>query len=113
MGRELSGEMRFFEGISYNVWFLSMHLGRSIVGLRAGDVNRLVKLLSKKTGTSEIYGFARQEMAPVLLHAAAFNTAITRIALIKPFSSYRTIVMNRLLFTGTHPCYCSGCTQGL
>ena len=86
----------FFEGISYNVWFLSMHLGRSIVGVRAGDVNRLVNLLTKTTGASEIYGFARQEMVPVLLHAAAFNPLITRVALIKPFSSYQTIVMNRL-----------------
>jgi hypothetical protein len=34
-------------------------------------------------------------MAPVLLHAAAFDSAITRIALIEPFSSYRSIVMNR------------------
>ena len=35
-------------------------------------------------------------MAPVLLYAAAFDTTISRIALIEPYSSYRSIVMNRL-----------------
>jgi len=34
-------------------------------------------------------------MSPVLLHAAAFDQAITRIALIEPYSSYQSIVMNR------------------
>ena len=35
-------------------------------------------------------------MAPALLHAAAFNKNISRIAFIEPFSSYRSIVMSRL-----------------
>jgi len=85
----------YIEGVSYNVWFASMLIGRSIVGLRAGDVVRLTRLLKKTSGISEVYGFARKEMAPVLLHAAAFDSAITRIALIEPYSSYRSIVMNR------------------
>jgi hypothetical protein len=49
----------------------------------------------KSRGISEVYGLARKEMAPVLLHAAAFDPAITRIALIEPYSSYASIVMNR------------------
>jgi hypothetical protein len=85
----------YMEGVSYNVWFASMLIGRSIVGIRAGDVVRLTRLLKKTSGISEVYGFARREMAPVLLHAAAFDSAIIRIALIDPFSSYRSIVMNR------------------
>jgi hypothetical protein len=85
----------YIEGVSYNVWFASMLIGRSIVGIRAGDVVKLTRLLKKTGGINEVYGFARKEMAPVLLHAAAFDSAITRIALIEPFSSYRSIVMNR------------------
>jgi len=76
------------------MWYASMLIGRSIVGIRSGDVIRLTRLL-KVCGISEVYGVARKEMAPVLLHAAAFDTAITRIALIEPYSSYRSIVMNR------------------
>jgi len=84
----------YIEGISHNMWYASMLIGRSIVGIRSGDVIRLTRLL-KVCGISEVYGVARKEMAPVLLHAAAFDTAITRIALIEPYSSYRSIVMNR------------------
>jgi hypothetical protein len=83
------------EGISYNVWFTSILVGRSIVGIRAADIVRLAKLLKKDSNTNEVYGFARKEMAPVLLHAAAFDQSITRIALIDPFSSYQSIAMNR------------------
>ena len=85
----------YIEGYSYNIWYASILIGRSIVGIRAGDVVRLTQLLKKNTGISEVYGFARKEMAPVLLHASAFDPTITRIALIEPYSSYRSIVMNR------------------
>jgi hypothetical protein len=85
----------YFDGISYNMWYTSTLIGRSIVGIRAGDIVRLTRLLKKKNGISEVYGVARKEMAPVLLHAAAFDPAITQIALIEPYSSYQSIVMNR------------------
>jgi hypothetical protein len=83
------------DSISYNLWYTSTLIGRSLVGIRAGDVVRLVRLLNKNYGISDVYGIARKEMSPVLLHAAAFDPAIKRIALIEPYSSYRSIVMNR------------------
>ena len=43
---------------------------------------------------SEVYGFAKKEMGPVMLHAAAFDQSITRIALIEPYSSYQSIAVN-------------------
>jgi hypothetical protein len=85
----------YIDGFSHNIWYISMLIGRSIVGIRAGDVVRLTRLMKKNNGISEIYGVARREMAPILLHAAAFNPDITRIALIEPYSSYRSIVINR------------------
>ena len=85
----------YFNDISYNMWYTSTLVGRSIVGIRAGDVVRLTRLLKESNGISEVYGLARKEMAPVLLHAAAFDQAITRIALIDPYSSYQSIAMNR------------------
>ncbi len=84
-----------FEGISFNIWYASILVGRSIVGTRASDVIRLVRLVQKETGIKEIYGIARKEMAPVLLHAAAFDPSIVGIALIEPYSSYRSVVTNR------------------
>ncbi len=85
----------YIKGVSYNVWFASMLIGRSIVGVRAGDVVRLAQLLQKKENAQEIYGLAKKEMAPVLLHAAAFDSSISSVALIEPYTSYRTVAMHR------------------
>jgi dienelactone hydrolase len=82
-------------GMPYSVWFESMLIGRSIVGIQAGDIIRLARLLKKNAVIKQVYGLAIKEMGPVLLHAAAFDTVFSRIALIGSFSSYRSIVMNR------------------
>jgi hypothetical protein len=83
------------DSISYNLWYTSTLIGRSIAGIRAGDVVRLDRLLKKRKEISEVYGVAMKEMAPVLLHAAAFDPDIKRIALIEPYSSYQSIAVNR------------------
>jgi hypothetical protein len=83
------------ESISYNLWYTATLIGRSIVGIRAGDVVMLTKQLKKNNNINEVYGFARKEMAPVLLHAAAFDQNISRIALIDSYSSYQSVTMNR------------------
>ncbi|WP_339922136.1 acetylxylan esterase [uncultured Cyclobacterium sp.] len=81
-----------FDGNSYNLWFESILIGRSIVGIDAGDANRLVAILQEKEGAREVKGIAKGEMSSVLLHAANFNTSLSSIALIDPMSSYRGIV---------------------
>jgi len=83
------------DSVSYNLWYTSTLIGRSIVGIRAGDIVRLAKLLKENYLAEEIFGVSGKEMAPVLLHAAAFNADIERVALIEPYSSYKSIVMNR------------------
>src|SRR5690606_27782155 len=82
------------KGLKYEIWYASMVIGRSIVGIRAGDVIRLSKVLKELTPRNEICAFAKGEMSPVLLHAAAFEPAISRIALIEPYISYQSIVLN-------------------
>ena len=82
--------------IYLRTWYASMLIGRSILGVQAGDVVRLTNLLKKSQGINEVYGLARKELAPVLLHAAAFDPAISRIALIEPYSSYNSVAINRL-----------------
>jgi hypothetical protein len=74
------------------VWFLSMLIGRSITGIQAADIVKLTSILKKET--SEIYAIAKGELSPVLLHAAAFDTTIKKVALIQPCSSYRSLVTN-------------------
>lgn len=95
MGSSIFKGDALIESSSHKLWYASMLIGRSIVGIRAGDVVRLAKLLKSDPGIKNIYGFARKEMAPVLLHAAAFDTFITHIALIEPYFSYSSIVLNR------------------
>lgn len=85
----------YIDGVSYNLWYTSILIGKSIVGIRAGDVSRLTQLLEKRSEVDEIYGVAKKEMASVLLHAAAFNPLIKRIALIDGYSSYSSIVTSR------------------
>jgi acetyl xylan esterase AXE1 len=83
----------YINGVSYNVWFLSMLINRSIVGIQAADIAKLTSLLRKET--NEVYAIAIKELSPALLHAAAFDTMIKHIALIEPYSSYRSLVLNR------------------
>ncbi len=87
----------FIGGVSYNVWFASTLIGRSIVGVRTGDIMRLLAVLKQhpEVQSEDIRAVARGEMTPVLLHAAAFEPSITNIALIEPLISYRSLVMNR------------------
>ncbi|MSU65789.1 MAG: xylan esterase [Opitutus sp.] len=87
------------EGISYNMVYTATLIGRSIVGIRAGDVVRLTRLLRQRGGSGEVYGVARREMTPVLLHAAAFDPGLTRLALLEPLSSYQSMVTNRFYNT--------------
>lgn len=94
-GQQIPGDSNF-EGSSYNLWFASLQIGRSIVGVRAGDVVKLAHVLKDKLKMGEIYGLAKNEMTPVLLHAASFDPTISRIALIEPLASYRSIVMEQM-----------------
>lgn len=90
----------FNNNLLYQIWYASILTGRSIVGIRAADVNRLVDVIENTIKPIEIYGFAKNEMCPVLLHAAAFNPSIKRIALIEPLASYRSIVYERFYYPG-------------
>ena len=84
----------YIDSVSYNLWFAAMDIGRSIVGIQSGDVVKLTNFLKNDLHFKEIYGFAKTQMAPVLLHAAAFDNDIEKVALINPYSSYRSIAMN-------------------
>ncbi len=98
----------YIEGISYNIWFASTLIGRSITGIRAGDVVRLTWLLRDNKQFEDIYAMAKGKLSPVLLHAAAFEPSISRVALVEPYSSYSSIVMNRFY----NPAFIHGAVPG-
>ncbi|MBL7736180.1 MAG: hypothetical protein JNL51_12030, partial [Chitinophagaceae bacterium] len=53
------------------------------------------QVLKSNKAITDVYALADNELAPVLLHAAAFDKNISRIALIEPYTSYQSIVYNR------------------
>jgi len=81
---------------SYNIWFGALQIARSLVGIRAGDIIRVINYVRSRADiTTENLGVvAREELSPVLLHAAAFNEGIKKIALIEPLISYRSLIMH-------------------
>ena len=84
----------YIDGESHNLWYASIVIGRSIAGIRAADVVKLVSLLIQDFPVKDIYGVAKKEFSPVLIHAAAFDKNISRVALIEPYSSYRSLVLS-------------------
>ena len=68
--------------------------------MRAADIVRLAGILKKNNHAKEIYGIAKKEMGPALLYAAAFDRSISRVALIDPYVSYRSVVMNSVYKPG-------------
>ena len=85
----------YIDNISYNVWYTAMLIGRSIVGIQAAGVVKLAHLVKQQKNIDEVYGIAKEGMSPVLLHAAAFDPVISRVAILEPYASYRSVVMNR------------------
>ena len=81
----------------YNIWFASIQVARSLIGVRAGDVIRLSDYLKDRDdiNSNAICAMAMGEMCPVLLHAACFDNTINKIALVEPLISYRSLVENQ------------------
>lgn len=82
----------FIDSVSYNLWFAGIMLDRSIVGVQASDVVRLTNILKCNFSSKTIFALAKEQMSPVLLHAAAFDQDISRVAIIQPYSSYESIL---------------------
>jgi cephalosporin-C deacetylase-like acetyl esterase len=93
-GGDFKGDA-FIGGISHNTWYTGALIGRSVVGIQAADLTRLLKIVKDQPGIHDIHGFATREMAPVMLHAAVFNAELKSVALIEPLISYHSLVSTR------------------
>jgi len=85
----------YFDGVSHNLWYLSMLTGRSITGILAGDIASLAGVIKSQDNKAVICGFAKNEMGIAMLHAAAFTKAFESITLVEPLASFSSLVMNR------------------
>jgi hypothetical protein len=93
----------YIEGGSHNLFYAAVLTGRSLVGIKASDVVKLGSVLKNKLSISEIQGIALRELSPVLVYAAAFDRSISGIALIEPYSSYMSMVLNRFYISAFVP----------
>lgn len=77
--------------------YTAVLIGRSIVGIQAGDIVRTVRFLQSRNDIDpvKIGAIAMNEMCLPLIHAAAFDSSIKNIMLIGSIISYRSVVMNR------------------
>jgi hypothetical protein len=81
---------------------VAMLIGRSVVGIQAGEVVRVANFLKSRNDVDpkKMGGMASGEMGPTLLHAAAFDQSINSISLIGSPISYQSLVMNKFYDTG-------------
>ncbi len=87
----------YIDSTSYNQWFAAVLAGKSNVGLRAGDIVRVVHFI--KYSLRDFSGISALSIGPLgseLLHAAIFEPDIENICLVRPFLSYADIATTRL-----------------
>ena len=75
-------------------------IGRSVVGIQAGDIVRVANYLKTLPGIGKIGGIARGNMCLSLLHAAAFESSISNVVLLDGLISYRAVALNRFYRIG-------------
>jgi len=82
--------------------YTALLIGRSMVGIRAGDIVRVANYLKSQSDVDpqKIGAIAFDEMCLSLIQAAAFDSSIKNIILIRSLISYQSIVMNRFYKIG-------------
>ena len=82
--------------------YTGVMIGRSTVGIQAGDIARVVSYLKHLdyVDPARIGAVGVDEMCLPLIHAAAFEPSIKGVVLAGSLSSYRCVVMNRLYRIG-------------
>lgn len=97
----------YFKGVSHNLWYASMLVKHTITGVHATEISKLVTILRNNLNATDISALAKKEFTPALLHAAAFDKRINNIILVKPYTSFYSVVKNHfydpVLIPGTVP----------
>ena len=86
----------YIDNTSFNQWFAGIHTSKSIVGMRAEDIIRILQFI--KTDFKEFETISAIAAGPVgseVLHAAVFDGAIEKVCLVQPFLSFADIALSR------------------
>jgi dienelactone hydrolase len=97
-----TGETENTAARGYTDGYTAVMIGRSMVGIRAGDIIRVVNYLKTRPDVNalKIGGIGVGDLCLPLMHAAAFDPSIQNISLVGSITSYRAIVMNRFYKIG-------------
>jgi len=86
----------YIDNTSFNQWFAGNLTNKSIVGMRAEDIFRIIHFIKNDFEEFEtISAIASGASGSELLHAAVFDSSIQKIGLLHPFMSFADIVLNR------------------
>ena len=82
--------------------YMAVLIGRSVVGIQAGDIVRVVEYLKSRDDIDslKVGAIGIDKMCLPLIHAAAFDSSINNITLAGSPISYRSIVMSRFYKIG-------------
>ncbi|MEN8229069.1 MAG: hypothetical protein ABFS38_13005, partial [Bacteroidota bacterium] len=85
----------YINNVSYNKWFAGILTGKSIVGLRAEDIIRMIHFIKTNlTETNSVSAISVGVLGSELLHAALFEKDIQKVCLIRPFLSFSEIALS-------------------
>ena len=85
----------YIDNTSFNQWFAGIHTDKSMVGMRAEDILRILHFV--KSDHKEPVIISAIAVGPVgseVLHAAVFDDAIQRVCLVRPFLSFADIALS-------------------
>jgi dienelactone hydrolase len=87
----------YIEHSSYNKWYAGILTGKSIVGLRMEDIDKVCAFILDQYDIENdiIFGVARGIFTSDLLHNNIVSANFTRMALIDPLISYRLMVYEK------------------
>ena len=114
MKQSITAKIKFgknYGELDYSNFFASVQMGRSIVGIETGDIERLVLFIKqdKRLEKNDIYAFASGRLLTTsLLHAEALENNFSKIVLLNPLISYSSIVMNRFYIVNPLPAIVPG-----
>ena len=85
----------YINNVSYNKWFAGILTGKSIVGLRAEDIIRMIHFIKTKLADyNSVSAISVGVLGSELLHAAVFESDIQKVCLIRPFLSFSEIALS-------------------
>jgi cephalosporin-C deacetylase-like acetyl esterase len=96
------GETKNSASRGHTTGYTAVLIARSVVGIQAGDIIRVVDYLKScdDVDPSKIGAIGFDELCIPLIHAATFDLSINNITLIGSPISYKSIAMNRIFRIG-------------